>query len=199
LKAPHSKCGIRVTVSGVRIPPSPPAPLISLANSRFPPQSYSVPMYRSAGALNHPRPDCGRGQSIAAAGGGARALSGAPAVDRPSVRVPLTSSKEFGDAERVTVKLHGSGNPFLRFGACPRNVCWSLSVTFPGRRELHLATGLISHPYPFGLSHLDHFINRNTECDRNSRAGQRIGDMNAAKRLRLRLFDRFGRAAPRQG
>src|SRR6516225_12298820 len=24
LKAPHSKCGIRVTVSGVRIPPSPP-------------------------------------------------------------------------------------------------------------------------------------------------------------------------------
>src|SRR5262249_40033731 len=25
LKAPHSKCGIRVTVSGVRIPPSPPA------------------------------------------------------------------------------------------------------------------------------------------------------------------------------
>ena len=26
LKAPHSKCGIRVTVSGVRIPPSPPLP-----------------------------------------------------------------------------------------------------------------------------------------------------------------------------
>ena len=26
LKAPHSKCGIRATVSGVRIPPSPPAP-----------------------------------------------------------------------------------------------------------------------------------------------------------------------------
>src|SRR5512137_758791 len=25
LKAPHSKCGIRATVSGVRIPPSPPA------------------------------------------------------------------------------------------------------------------------------------------------------------------------------
>src|SRR5262249_52985241 len=25
LKAPHSKCGIRVTVSGVRIPPSPPS------------------------------------------------------------------------------------------------------------------------------------------------------------------------------
>jgi hypothetical protein len=24
LKAPHSKCGIRATVSGVRIPPSPP-------------------------------------------------------------------------------------------------------------------------------------------------------------------------------
>jgi hypothetical protein len=24
LNAPHSKCGIRVTVSGVRIPPSPP-------------------------------------------------------------------------------------------------------------------------------------------------------------------------------
>src|SRR6516225_12334871 len=28
LNAPHSKCGIRVTVSGVRIPPSPPAPPI---------------------------------------------------------------------------------------------------------------------------------------------------------------------------
>ncbi len=27
LNAPHSKCGIRVTVSGVRIPPSPPAAL----------------------------------------------------------------------------------------------------------------------------------------------------------------------------
>src|SRR5215213_6764642 len=26
LKAPHSKCGIRATVSGVRIPPSPPRP-----------------------------------------------------------------------------------------------------------------------------------------------------------------------------
>ena len=26
LKAPHSKCGIRATVSGVRIPPSPPKP-----------------------------------------------------------------------------------------------------------------------------------------------------------------------------
>src|ERR1700681_2251759 len=26
LKAPHSKCGIRATVSGVRIPPSPPIP-----------------------------------------------------------------------------------------------------------------------------------------------------------------------------
>ena len=26
LKAPHSKCGIRATVSGVRISPSPPSP-----------------------------------------------------------------------------------------------------------------------------------------------------------------------------
>src|SRR5438309_1969501 len=26
LNAPHSKCGIRATVSGVRIPPSPPVP-----------------------------------------------------------------------------------------------------------------------------------------------------------------------------
>jgi hypothetical protein len=31
LNAPHSKCGIRVTVSGVRIPPSPPKPLILLS------------------------------------------------------------------------------------------------------------------------------------------------------------------------
>jgi hypothetical protein len=30
LKAPHSKCGIRATVSGVRIPPSPPLPCIPL-------------------------------------------------------------------------------------------------------------------------------------------------------------------------
>src|SRR5271169_4822050 len=30
LKAPHSKCGIRATVSGVRIPPSPPTPCIAL-------------------------------------------------------------------------------------------------------------------------------------------------------------------------
>src|SRR3954470_3941488 len=30
LNAPHSKCGIRATVSGVRIPPSPPASLIFL-------------------------------------------------------------------------------------------------------------------------------------------------------------------------
>jgi hypothetical protein len=28
LKAPHSKCGIRVTVSGVRIPPSPPDTIV---------------------------------------------------------------------------------------------------------------------------------------------------------------------------
>src|SRR5205807_3316659 len=30
LNAPHSKCGIRATVSGVRIPPSPPTSLIFL-------------------------------------------------------------------------------------------------------------------------------------------------------------------------
>src|SRR6516225_11578606 len=34
LNAPHSKCGIRVTVSGVRIPPSPPVKLKSFANFR---------------------------------------------------------------------------------------------------------------------------------------------------------------------
>src|SRR5262249_12521137 len=32
LNAPHSKCGIRATVSGVRIPPSPPVKLNSHAN-----------------------------------------------------------------------------------------------------------------------------------------------------------------------
>ncbi len=34
LKAPHSKCGIRVTVSGVRIPPSPPRERASSPQSR---------------------------------------------------------------------------------------------------------------------------------------------------------------------
>src|SRR3954452_25127971 len=35
LNAPHSKCGIRATVSGVRIPPSPPARRISLHHAHF--------------------------------------------------------------------------------------------------------------------------------------------------------------------
>ena len=36
LKAPHSKCGIRVTVSGVRIPPSPPVDVVSSAAAAMP-------------------------------------------------------------------------------------------------------------------------------------------------------------------
>src|SRR5947209_14399542 len=36
LKAPHSKCGIRVTVSGVRIPPSPPPHRANENNGRAP-------------------------------------------------------------------------------------------------------------------------------------------------------------------
>src|SRR3954447_2699995 len=33
LKAPHSKCGVRATVSGVRIPPSPPNAQLSVSKA----------------------------------------------------------------------------------------------------------------------------------------------------------------------
>src|SRR5215469_7018892 len=37
LKAPHSKCGILARVSGVRIPPSPPATIHLIRDIRLPP------------------------------------------------------------------------------------------------------------------------------------------------------------------
>jgi hypothetical protein len=44
LKAPHSKCGIRVTVSGVRIPPSPPiSSRLPFAHTRHCPQKSPPP------------------------------------------------------------------------------------------------------------------------------------------------------------
>src|ERR1043165_1729619 len=44
LNAPHSKCGIRATVSGVRIPPSPPHSLIFLIRLENRQRRYAVPL-----------------------------------------------------------------------------------------------------------------------------------------------------------
>src|SRR3954468_15718582 len=51
LNAPHSKCGIRATVSGVRIPPSPP--VISLKSQEFS-QSRSDLQTTKQVSLSHP-------------------------------------------------------------------------------------------------------------------------------------------------
>ena len=61
LKAPHSKCGVRATVSGVRIPPSPPEPLFVVLHSHSPQatkhaDTLAISEHHSFALARHPSP-----------------------------------------------------------------------------------------------------------------------------------------------